>query len=109
MRKKYWIYILTNKSNTLYIGVTNDLMRRLWEHKNKLVKGFSSKYNLNRLIYFEEYKNAIEAIAREKKIKGWLRKKKIELIKTANPKFIDLSNKFSHELRTVILNGAKAK
>lgn len=60
---KYWIYILTNRSNTLYVGITNDLQRRLYEHKNKLADGFSSKYNLNKLIYFEEYQDINEAIA----------------------------------------------
>lgn len=88
---KYWIYILTNRSNTLYVGITNDLQRRLYEHKNKLADGFSSKYNLNKLIYFEEYQDINEAIKREKQIKGWLRKKKIDLIKTKNPEFKDLS------------------
>jgi len=88
---KYWIYILTNRSNTLYVGITNDLQRRLYEHKNKLADGFSSKYNLNKLIYFEEYQDINEAIKREKQIKRWLRKKKIDLIKTKNPEFKDLS------------------
>jgi putative endonuclease len=66
----YYIYILTNRSNTLYIGVTNDLQKRLYEHKNKLVKGFTKQYRLNKLIYFEEYEDVNEAIKREKQIKG---------------------------------------
>lgn len=94
MNRNYYIYILTNKSNTLYVGVTNDLQKRIWEHKEKIVSSFSSKYNLNKLIYFEEYKNVGEAIKREKQIKGWVRKKKIKLIKTKNPEFKDLSEIF---------------
>jgi len=95
MGKSYYIYILTNKSNTLYIGVTNNLRKRLWEHKNKLVEGFSKKYSLDTLIYFEEYQNISQVIVREKQIKGWLRKKKIKLIKTINPNFEDLGVKFN--------------
>ncbi len=90
MKNKYYIYILTNKSYTLYIGVTNNLIRRLWEHKSKLVEGFTKKYNIDKLIYFEEYTNINESIERERKLKGGIRKKKIELIKTKNPKFIEL-------------------
>jgi len=87
MKKQYYVYIATNKSNTLYTGVTNDLHRRMYEHKNKLVKGFTSKYNINKLVFYEIFNNADDAIGAEKKIKGWDRKKKIELIKTKNPKF----------------------
>ena len=87
----YYVYILTNKSNTLYIGVTNNLERRVQEHKLKIIAGFTSKYNLNKLIYFAEFREIEEAIEFEKKIKGWTRKKKIDLIKTQNPKFKDLS------------------
>ena len=95
MGKSYYIYILTNKSNTLYIGLTNNLRKRLWEHKNKLVEGFSKKYNLDTLIYFEEHQNISQAIVREKQIKGWLRKKTIKLINTINPNFEDLGEKFN--------------
>jgi len=91
---EYYVYILTNKSNTLYVGVTNNLQKRLYEHKNKLVNGFTKKYNLNKLIYFEIYQNINDAIKREKQIKGWIRKKKIALIKTKNPNFNDLSKNF---------------
>jgi len=87
MPKQYYIYIATNKSNTLYTGVTNDLRRRMYEHKNKLVKGFTSKYNIDKLVFYEIFNSPNEAISAEKKIKGWDRKKKIELIKTKNPKF----------------------
>jgi putative endonuclease len=89
--KKYFVYILSNKSGTLYVGVTNNLERRLYEHKNKLNQGFTSKYNINRLVYFEPTDDVTVAITREKKIKGMLRSKKIELIKTMNPGLVDLS------------------
>ncbi|KKR72370.1 MAG: Endo/excinuclease amino terminal domain-containing protein [Candidatus Roizmanbacteria bacterium GW2011_GWB1_40_7] len=70
-----WIYIITNKSNsTLYIGVTSNLVKRIYEHKNHIVKGFSSKYNLNKLIYYEQYEQIEEAILREKRLKKWNRK-----------------------------------
>lgn len=87
----YFVYILTNKSNTLYVGVTNDLNRRINEHKNKLTSGFTQKYNLDKLVYFNEFAQIEEAIGAEKKIKGWTRKKKMELIKTINPNFKNLS------------------
>ena len=90
--KDFYVYILNNKSNTLYTGITNDLTRRLYDHKNKLINGFAKKYNLNRLIYFEMFNNPDDAIRREKQIKGWLRKKKIALIETMNPEWKDLSD-----------------
>lgn len=74
----------------LYVGMTNDLTRRMYEHKNKLIEGFASKYNINKLIYYEVFNNPIDAISVEKKIKGWTRKKKIDLIKTINPNFEEL-------------------
>lgn len=89
--KQYYVYILANKSRTLYTGVTNNLVRRIYEHKNKTVPGFTSKYNLTRLVYFEETADIKEAIYREKQIKGWLRKKKIALIESVNPEWKDLS------------------
>ena len=89
-QKNYYVYILTNKSSTLYTGITNDLYRRLYEHKNKLVPGFTKKYNINKLIYYEIFNDPISAIIREKEIKGWTRKKKIELIKKENSNFEEL-------------------
>ena len=83
---------MTNKSRTLYTGVANDLSRRVYEHKNKLIKGFTSKYNLTKLVYYEGYNDINEAIRREKQIKGWTRQKKIELIESGNPEWNDLSN-----------------
>ena len=83
----YFVYILTNKLNTvLYIGVTNDLERRIYEHKNKLITGFTSKYNVNKLVFYEEFENIEDALVSEKKLKGWIRKKKNALINEFNPK-----------------------
>lgn len=95
--KDYYVYIMTNRSGTLYIGVTNDLLRRVYEHKNKLIPGFTTKYNIDRLVYFESTGDIESAIAYEKKIKGWIRSKKINLIKEQNPKWIDLSEDWYQE------------
>jgi putative endonuclease len=90
--KTYFVYIVTNKPNgTIYVGVTNDLERRISEHKKKLIKGFTSRYNLDKLVYFEDFSDVEFAISCEKKIKGWVRKKKIELIELKNPSWVDLS------------------
>jgi putative endonuclease len=88
---EYYVYIMTNLSYTLYIGVTNDLRRRVFEHKNGRVKGFTSKYNIKMLVYFEEGDDINTAIYREKKLKGWRREKKIALIESVNPEWKDLS------------------
>jgi putative endonuclease len=82
---------MTNKSGTLYTGVTNNLVRRVHEHKAKLIPGFTRKYNINKLIFFETFGTPTEAIAAEKRIKGWTRKRKIDLIERENPKWRDLS------------------
>ena len=88
----YFVYIMTNPSHaTLYTGVTNDLRRRVYEHKHKLIEGFTSKYNVIYLLYFEVTSDVKAAIAREKQIKGWLRAKKVALIQSANPTWKDLS------------------
>jgi putative endonuclease len=89
--KEYYLYIMSNKSGTLYTGITNDLERRVYEHKNKLIEGFTKKYNVNRLVYYEFTDDVTVAIGREKQIKGMLKSKKIELIKTMNPRMNDLS------------------
>ena len=91
MDKQYYVYIITNKSGTLYVGLTNNIRRRIHQHKSKLVDGFTMKYNIDRLLYYETFSDVNSAIAREKMIKGWLRKKKVELINTINPNWIDLS------------------
>jgi putative endonuclease len=89
--KKYYVYILTNNTNkVLYIGVTNDLNRRIYEHKNKLVEGFSKKYNLNKLVYYEMTDDIQAAIQREKQLKNWHREWKINLINSTNPAWEDL-------------------
>jgi len=88
---------MTNKSRTLYTGVTNDLERRVYEHKQKLVPGFTARYNITRLVYFEATEDVQAAIVREKQIKGWLRRKKIALIESANPRWEDLSVKWRNE------------
>ncbi len=87
----YYVYILTNKLNTvLYAGVTNDLKKRVYEHKHKFIDGFTKKYNVNKLVYYEVFEDIVQAISREKQIKGWLRRKKIELINSMNPDWKDL-------------------
>ena len=92
--KQYYVYILTNRSKTLYIGVTNDLQRRMYEHKHHLVAGFTSKYHITYLVYFEETSDVNAALAREKHIKGWLRAKKVPLIESSNPDWRDLSEEW---------------
>ncbi|MGE4590044.1 MAG: GIY-YIG nuclease family protein [Acidaminococcaceae bacterium] len=90
----YYVYILTNWNNkVLYIGVTNNLVRRLYEHKNKLIDGFTSKYNVNKLVFFEVTTNVYSAISREKQLKCWSRKKKENIINKKNPFWNDLSYK----------------
>ena len=92
--RQYYVYIMTNRSKTLYTGVTNDLLRRVYEHKNKMVEGFTKKYNITKLVYYEDTNDVEEAIAREKQIKGWLRRKKIALIESMNPEWKDLSEEW---------------
>lgn len=91
----YYVYILTNQKNSvLYIGVTDDLKRRLREHKAEQIEGFTKKYHIHKLIYFEKYSEIKNAIAREKQLKRWRRDKKIFLIETINPNWEDWSNIF---------------
>lgn len=92
MSKQYFVYFLTNWNNkVLYIGVTNNLARRFCEHKEKLIDGFTKKYNLNKLVYYEETDDVEAAISREKELKGWKRIKKDLLVKEMNPEWCDLS------------------
>ncbi len=88
---QYYVYIMTNKSGTLYIGVINNLNRRVYEYKEKLIRGFTSRYNLSNLVYYETCYDINQAIVREKQLKGWLRNKQIELIEKTNPYWRDLS------------------
>jgi len=86
-----YVYILASRINgTLYIGVTSDLVKRVYQHKEKTFEGFTSKYNVNRLVYFEIYEDITEAIAREKRLKHWRRSWKLELIERVNPQWADL-------------------
>lgn len=89
--KQYFVYILASPSRTLYTGITNDLARRVSEHKHKLIPGFTSRYNVWLLVYYATFNTPQEAIAREKQIKGWVRRKKIVLIEESNPSWQDLS------------------
>jgi putative endonuclease len=87
----YFVYILTNKNNTvLYTGMTNDLRTRVYQHKEKIYKGFTARYNVDKLVYFERFSHADEAVAREKQLKAGNRKRKIELIEGMNPEWTDL-------------------
>ena len=88
----YYLYILTSKGGTLYIGMTNNLKRRVWEHKNKVVAGFTQRYDVNWLVYYEGYGEAKQALAREKQLKGWVRRRKLALINDMNPTWRDLSD-----------------
>ncbi len=91
MDKQFYVYIMTNKHNTVfYTGVTNDLKRRIYEHKNKLVKGFTMKYNISKLVYYEVFEDAYNAISREKQLKAGSRKKKLDLINSVNKEWKDL-------------------
>ncbi|MDO8581611.1 MAG: GIY-YIG nuclease family protein [bacterium] len=90
--KHYCVYVMMNKWNTTsYIGVTSNLSARIWQHQQKVVEGFTKKYNLNKLVFYEIFDDALTAIAREKQLKRWSRSKKIALIKTMNPTLDDLS------------------
>jgi len=95
--KRFHVYIMTNRprSHVLYTGVTGNLSRRVFEHKNKLVPGFTSRYNLTRLVYYEEFVYPDAAISREKEIKGWRRSKKIHLIESMNPHWHDLAESWA--------------
>ncbi len=92
----FWVYILTNFNNsTFYIGVTNNLERRLYEHKNEMVNSFTKKYKLKKIVYYEHFVDVNDAIAREKQLKNWHRGWKLNLIKSVNPEFKDLSKEWN--------------
>ena len=96
--REYYVYIMTNRSRTLYTGVTNDLARRVYEHKTKQIPGFTQRYNITQLVYYEATPDVRSAIEREKQIKGWLRAKKIALIESMNPGWRDLSQDWETSL-----------
>ena len=94
MTKQYFVYILASRSKRLHTGVTNNLVRRVREHKQKKVSSFTARYDIMRLVYFEKTNDVRTAIGREKQIKGWLRKKKVALVESANPHWDDLSERW---------------
>ena len=93
VEKRYCVYIMSNVSKMLYVGVTNDLEKRVLQHKSKLILGYTQRYNLFKLVYFESFGDIRDAIRREKQIKGWLRSKKVALIQSVNPHWNDLAEK----------------
>jgi putative endonuclease len=98
--KTFYLYMMTNKSRVvLYTGITNSLEVRLWQHRNHSIDGFTKKYNVNRLVYYESFDDPRDAISREKEIKGWRRSKKNALIETLNPKWTDLSAMLYEDMR----------
>ena len=99
--KRFFVYIMTNgpKAAILYTGITGDLVRRVWQHKNKVIPGFTSRYNLTRLVYYECFVYPDAAITREKEIKAWRRGKKITLIESMNPRWEDLSQDWQNQYK----------
>ena len=104
--RRFYVYIMTNNPKTavLYKGITGDLRRRVWQHKNKLVSGFTSRYNLTRLVYYEQFVYPDAAISREKEIKGWRRSKKIALIDSMNPRWEDLAQDWQNVYKPEAVN-----
>jgi putative endonuclease len=98
MDHKYWVYIVSSRAGTLYIGVTNNIERRMWEHKSGKFEGFASKYHCDRLVYYESFEEVVQGINREKQLKGWVRRKKIALIESVNPRWQDLAEKWGAEM-----------
>jgi putative endonuclease len=97
MLKTYCVYIMSNKSRRLYTGITSTLIARIRQHKNKSLGGFTARYKFDMLVYYEEFSEVLEAIAREKQIKGWLREKKLQLILAENPHWDDLSREWEED------------
>ena len=93
-RRSYWVYVMTNRSGTLYTGVTGDLTRRVYEHRHRLVPGFTARYQIDRLVHAEPFVDVRDAIAREKQIKGWIRAKKLALVTESNPDWNDLGEQW---------------
>ncbi len=92
LTRNYYVYIVASQTRTIYIGLTNNLVRRIFQHKEKVVEGFTRKYNCTRLVYFEHFNDVRAAIAREKQIKDWIRKKKVALVESMNPQWEDLTD-----------------
>ncbi|HBU07370.1 MAG TPA: hypothetical protein DEB09_04800 [Candidatus Magasanikbacteria bacterium] len=99
---EYYIYIMASKSGTLYTGQTDNIVSRVYEHKNKIIEGFTKKYNCNRLVYYEIYKTRTEALQRETQIKSYNRQKKQELIKLINPEWKDLASDWYNDLNVIL-------
>jgi len=95
---KYWVYIVASRSGTLYIGMTNNIERRMWEHKSGEFEGFASKYHCDCLVYYESFSEVVKAINREKQLKGWVRRKKTALIESVNPRWQDLAEKWGAQM-----------
>jgi putative endonuclease len=94
---RYYVYIMSSKSGALYIGATNDLDRRVFEHKQGLIEGFTKKYRVTRLVYVEQFDRAAEMVARERRLKGWTRSKKLELIHSQNPEMLDYARRTARD------------
>ncbi len=105
--EQYYVYLMTNKSRTLYTGITNNLERRVYEYKNKLIESFTKKYNITKLVYYEISNDVEAAIAREKQIKGWLRRKKIALIESMNPQWKDLNERWFRDVTLRYRSGSQ--
>ncbi len=104
MRSRFWVYIMSSKSRVLYTGMTNNLDRRVFEHKNHRVPGFTAQYKCTRLVWLEEHSDVRMAIAREKQIKGWLRTRKIELVESLNPQWTDLARDWGEVISVSLEN-----
>jgi putative endonuclease len=98
MDYKFWVYIVASQTGTLYVGMTNNIERRMREHKSGEFEGFASKYGCNRLVYWESFDEVQRAINREKQLKGWTRAKKIGLLESMNPRWADLAEKWGAEM-----------
>jgi putative endonuclease len=98
MEHEYWTYIVASRTGTLYIGMTNNIERRAWEHKSGKFDGFAREYHCDRLVYYEAFENVLDAIAWEKQLKGWRRSKKIVLIEAHNPRWVDLAEKWGWQM-----------
>ena len=98
MDREYWVYIVASRSGTLYIGMTNNLYRRVLEHKSGRFEGFASQHGCSRLVYYEGFDDVLKAIDREKRLKGWVRAKKIALIESVNPRWQDFAEKWGAEM-----------